>query len=44
MKSASGEARASLANRRLMRNSVETITAFAKDMNDFLVETESTES
>ena len=27
-----------------MRNSVETITAFAKDMNDFLVETESTES
>ncbi len=37
-------ARASLADRRLMRDSVETITAFAKDMGDFLMESELTES
>ena len=44
LEDAAEEARASLADRRMMRDNVETITAFAKDMSDFLMESDLTES
>ena len=44
LEDAAEEARAFLADRRMMRHNVETITAFAKDMSDFLMESDLTES